>query len=213
MHVRHGVTRCVSRQQAWDGTAVQTDLGGTSLFRRIGILGFVVIVLVATYFLSRQGHGSSGHGRSRSRAEYLATGTVLKDLDGKDVPLARFEGKVVLVNFWATWCEPCKTEIPWLIELQEKYEARGFTVVGIAMDEEGKDAVAPFVKQNRFFYDRTPKTINYPIVLGNDAVAEKFGGVIGFPTTVLLGKDGRKVKRVDGELSYEEMDKSIASLL
>ena len=183
------------------------------MIRRIGILSIVVTVLITTYFLSRHSHASSGYGRSRNRAASLTADTVLKDLEGRDVPLAQFQGKVVLVNFWATWCEPCKTEIPWLIELQEKYQTQGFTVVGIAMDEEGRNAVAPFIKQNRFFYDQTPRTINYPIVLGNDAVAEKFGGVIGFPTTVLVGKDGRKVKRVDGELSYDEMDKLIASLL
>ena len=183
------------------------------MIRRIGILGLVAIVLVVSYFLSRQSHASLRYSRSRDHAASLPTGMVLKDLDGRDVPLAQFEGRVVLFNFWATWCEPCKTEIPWLIELQEKYQSRGFTVVGIAMDEEGKDAVAPFVNQNRFFYDQTPRAINYPIVLGNDSVAEKFGGVIGFPTTVVVGKDGRKVKRVEGELSYEEMDKVIAFLL
>ncbi|HET9373443.1 MAG TPA: TlpA disulfide reductase family protein [Chthoniobacterales bacterium] len=183
------------------------------MIRRIGILGLVAIFLVVSYFLIRQSHGSSAYGQSRNHAAPLTTETVLKDLEGRDVSLAQFEGKVVLVNFWATWCGPCKTEIPWLIELQEKYHSRGFTVIGIAMDEEGKDAVAPFVNQNRFFYDRTPRTINYPIALGNDAIAEKFGGVIGFPTTVVIGKDGQKVKRVDGELSYEEMDKVIASLL
>ena len=70
----------------------------------------------------------------------------LKGLDGKDINLAQYRGKVVLVNFWATWCEPCRFEIPWLIEMQQKYGAKGFTVLGVAMDDEGRSVVAPFVR-------------------------------------------------------------------
>src|SRR5260370_7572786 len=68
-----------------------------------------------------------------------------KDLDGKDATLSQYKGKVVLVNFWATWCDPCYVEIPWLIEMQQKYEAKGFMVLGISMDDEGKTPVAPFL--------------------------------------------------------------------
>src|ERR1700759_547186 len=69
----------------------------------------------------------------------------LKGIDGKDVSLAALKGKVVFLNFWATWCDPCRVEIPWLIDMQTKYGPKGFTIVGIAMDEEGKSAVAPFL--------------------------------------------------------------------
>src|SRR5579872_2578758 len=89
----------------------------------------------------------------------------LKDLDGKDVSLASLKGKVVLVNFWATWCEPCKIEIPELIELQQKYGPQGFTVLGIAMDDEGRSAVAPFVQKEQFDTDAGKSTMNYPIVI------------------------------------------------
>ncbi len=137
----------------------------------------------------------------------------LKDLEDHDVSLGQFKGKVVLVNFWATWCGPCRIEIPWLVELQDKYAERGFTVLGVAMDEEGKVAVAPFVQKERFKVGGTPKSMNYPIVLGNDATAEKFGGLVGFPTSVLISKDGRVVKRVDGLVSYDEIDTAIQSQL
>jgi thiol-disulfide isomerase/thioredoxin len=137
----------------------------------------------------------------------------VKDLEDHDVSLSQFKGKVVLVNFWATWCGPCKIEIPWLVELQDKYAARGFTVLGVAMDEEGKSAVAPFVRKERFKVDGTAQSMNYPIVLGNDATADKFGGLIGFPTSVLISQDGRVVKRVDGLVSYDEIDKAIQSQL
>lgn len=137
----------------------------------------------------------------------------LKGLDDQDVSLSQFKGQVVLVNFWATWCGPCRIEIPWLIDLQNKYAARGFTVLGVAMDDEGKSAVAPFVEKERFKVAGTPQPMNYPVVLGNDATADKFGGLVGFPTSLLISRDGRVVKRVDGLVSYDEIDKAIQSQL
>ena len=139
--------------------------------------------------------------------------STLKDLEDHDVSLSQFKGKIVLVNFWATWCGACRIEIPWLVELQGKYAARGFTVLGVAMDEEGKSAVAPFVRKERFEVGGTSQSMNYPIVLGNDATADKFGGLLGFPTSVLISKDGRVVKRVDGLVSFDEIDKAIQSQL
>lgn len=137
----------------------------------------------------------------------------LKDLDDRDVSLSKFRGKVVLVNFWATWCGPCKIEIPWLVDLQNKYATRGFTVLGVAMDDDGKSAVVPFVEKERFKVNGTPHSMNYPIVLGNDATADRFGGLVGLPTSVLISRDGRAVKRVDGLVSYDEIEKAIQSQL
>jgi thiol-disulfide isomerase/thioredoxin len=137
----------------------------------------------------------------------------LKGLDDQDVSLSQFKGQVVLVNFWATWCGPCRIEIPWLIDLQNKYAARGFTVLGVAMDDEGKSAVAPFVEKERFKVGGTPQPMNYPIVLGNDATGDRFGGLVGFPTSVLISKDGKVVKRVDGLVSYDEIDRAVRSEL
>src|SRR5229473_2663397 len=140
-------------------------------------------------------------------------GFTLKDLEDHDVSLSQFKGKVVLVNFWATWCGPCRIEIPWLVELQGKYAARGFTVLGVAMDEEGKSAVAPFVQKERFKLGTDSQPVNYPILIGNDDVAEKFGGLVGLPTTILTSQDGRRIKRIDGLLSYDEVNKTIKSLV
>ena len=136
-----------------------------------------------------------------------------KDLDSKDATLSRYKGKVVLVNFWATWCDPCYIEIPWLIEMQQKYEAKGFTVLGISMDEEGKSAVAPFLAKERFNVNGQKLPINYPIVIGNDEVADKFGGLLGYPTSFLISRDGKIVKKVQGLISYEELTKAIESQL
>ena len=142
-----------------------------------------------------------------------APDVIFKDLDGKDVPLSSFKGKVVLINFWATWCDPCYIEIPWLIEMQQKYEARGFTVLGISMDEDGKSAVAPFLAKERFNVNGQKLPMNYPIVIGNDEVADKFGGLLGYPTSFLISRDGKIVKKVQGLISYEELTKAIESQL
>jgi thiol-disulfide isomerase/thioredoxin len=137
----------------------------------------------------------------------------LKDLDGKDVSLAQLKGKIVLVNFWATWCEPCRFEIPELIEMQQKYGAKGFTVLGVAMDDEGRKVVAPFVEKERFDVNGNKAQMNYPIVIGNDAAADKFGGLLGFPTSVLIDRDGKQVKRITGLINAEDVSKAIESQL
>jgi thiol-disulfide isomerase/thioredoxin len=137
----------------------------------------------------------------------------LKDLDGKDVSLESLKGKVVLVNFWATWCEPCKIEIPELIELQQEYGPKGFTVLGVAMDDEGRSAVAPFVQKEKFDTDAGKSTMNYPIVIGNDAAGDKFGGLFGYPTSILLSRDGKQVKHITGIITRDDIVKSIQAQL
>src|SRR5580765_5630049 len=119
----------------------------------------------------------SGADSVESVAGTPAPDVIFKDLDGKDVPLSSLKGKVVLINFWATWCDPCYIEIPWLIEMQQKYGTRGFTVLGVSMDEEGKTAVAPFLAKERFNVKGQKLAVNYPIVIGSDEVADKFGGL------------------------------------
>jgi thiol-disulfide isomerase/thioredoxin len=137
----------------------------------------------------------------------------LKDLNGKDVSLESLKGRVVLVNFWATWCEPCKIEIPELIELQQEYGPKGFTVLGIAMDDEGRSAVAPFVQKEKFDTDAGKSTMNYPIVIGNDAAGDKFGGLLGYPTSILLSRDGKQVKHITGIITRDDIVKSIEAQL
>jgi thiol-disulfide isomerase/thioredoxin len=136
-----------------------------------------------------------------------------KDLQGKDVPLSSFKGKVVVVNFWATWCEPCRVEIPWMIDFQQKLGDKGFTLLGVAMDEEGKSVVEPFVQKTQFDVDGQNMTMNYPIVLGNDDLAAKFGGLIGLPTSVVISRDGKVAKRFIGLVSHEQLAKTIQGLL
>jgi len=176
----------------------------------------VVAVIAATYLAdraTRQPKNGVAKVTLSNAAAKPAPDVTLKDLDGKDLSLAQYKGKVVLVNFWATWCEPCQVEIPWLIEMQQKYAARGFTVLGIAMDEEGASVVTPWVKKERFDVNGSKSQMNYPIVIGDDAAADKFGGLLGYPTSVLINRDGKVVKRITGIISYDEISKSIESQL
>jgi thiol-disulfide isomerase/thioredoxin len=182
------------------------------------IIGTVVALIVATYYAdkaTRLKTKSSVDGAVRAAA---AAGTpepdvTFKDLDGKDVPLSQYKGKVVLVNFWATWCEPCQVEIPWLIEMQQKYSSKGFTVLGVDVDDEGKAAVAPYVAKERFNVNGQKLLMNYPVLLGDDAVADKFGGLLGYPTSFLISRDGKILKKVQGLIDYEEITNAIESQL
>jgi cytochrome c biogenesis protein CcmG/thiol:disulfide interchange protein DsbE len=138
---------------------------------------------------------------------------VMKDVNDRDVMLAQYKGQVVLVNFWATWCGPCKIEIPWMIEFQKKYSSRGFTILGVSMDEEGKKAIDPFLEKERFDVDGQKEVMNYPILLGNDSVADKFGSIVGLPTSMLFTRDGKKIKTIVGLVNHDDIAKSIEGLL
>ena len=106
----------------------------------------------------------------------------LKDADGKTVRLSDYKGKVVLLDFWATWCGPCKIEIPWFMEFEQQFKDKGFAVVGVSMDEDGWSAVKPYLAR---------MNVNYRIVLGNDKVGDQYGGVDSLPTTFLIDRQGR----------------------
>jgi len=136
-----------------------------------------------------------------------------KDLDDKDVPLSDYKGKVVLVNFWATWCEPCQVEIPWLIEIQQKYASKGFTILGVDVDDEDNKIVSANLAKERFNVNGQKLPMNYPVLRGNDAVADKFGGLLGYPTSFLISRDGKIVKKTQGLISYEEIVNAIEGQL
>jgi thiol-disulfide isomerase/thioredoxin len=136
-----------------------------------------------------------------------------KNLQGGAVPLASLKGKVVLVNFWATWCDPCRVEIPWLIDFQHKYGNRGFTLLGVAMDEDGAKVVQPFIQKATFDVNGRQMRMDYPIVIGNDDIADKFGGLIGYPTSFLITRDGKIAKKYMGLVSEDDLEKEIQALL
>lgn len=129
---------------------------------------------------------------------------VLQDAEGRDVKLSEFQGKVVLLNFWATWCGPCKIEMPWFVEFQRKYKDKGFSVLAVSLDEEGWDVVRPFAEDLK---------LNFPVVVGDDALAEKFGGIAALPTTFILDKQGNITTKHTGLVSRSEYEEAIEKLL
>ncbi|SPF46508.1 Redoxin domain protein [Candidatus Sulfopaludibacter sp. SbA4] len=128
----------------------------------------------------------------------------LKDADGKTVHLTDYRGKVVLLDFWATWCGPCKIEIPWFMEMQRQNKDKGFEVLGVAMDDEGWEVVKPFVAD---------LNVNYRIVIGNDATAELYGGVDALPTTFLIDRGGKIAAVHVGLASKKDFEDGIQELL
>jgi cytochrome c-type biogenesis protein len=135
-----------------------------------------------------------------------------KDLQGNNLQLSSLKGKVVLVNFWGTWCAPCREEIPLLISMQRKYAGRGFTLVGVATEDE-LSAVTPFVHNKQFNVDGQQMTMNYPITMGSDEIATQFGGLIGMPTSILITRDGKIAKKYIGILSADQVVKDVEAQL
>lgn len=179
------------------------------------IIGTVAVLIGVTVYADKATRVSV---KTKGATPDAAAGTpapevTFKDLDGKEVPLESYRGKVVLVNFWATWCEPCQIEIPWLIEMQQKYSAKGFVILGVDVDDEGNKEVSAFLAKERFEVNGQKLPMNYPVLRGNDAVADKFGGLLGYPTSFLISRDGKIVKKVQGLISYDEIAKAIESQL
>jgi peroxiredoxin len=130
---------------------------------------------------------------------------ILKDMNNKDVKLADFKGKVIVLDFWATWCAPCKVEIPWFVALQNAYGKRGLQIIGVSVDDT-LEQLKPFAERYQ---------MNYPILqgLGRDDVQDAFGPIWGIPTTVVIGRDGRICKTHIGASTKEAFEQEIKSLL
>jgi peroxiredoxin len=156
-----------------------------------------------------------GVARARHLPERPETGNILKDkmapdfalasLDGKTtIRLSDYRGKAVLLNFWATWCVPCKIEMPWFVELQNEYGAQGLQVVGVAMDDASPEDIAKFAQN---------MGVNYPIVVGKESVGDAYGGVQFLPATFYIGRDGKVVDKVFGLKGKHEIQDDIKKAL
>jgi len=181
------------------------------------ITGTVVVLIGATVYADRVTRLKPRNSVNTVRADdppgTPAPAVTFKSLEGQGIPLSQYQGKVVLVNFWATWCEPCQVEIPWLIEMQQKYSSKGFTVLGVDVDDEANNLVSAYTAKERFNVNGQQLAINYPILRGDDAVADKFGGLLGYPTSFLVSRDGKIVKKTQGLIDYEEITKAIEAQL
>jgi thiol-disulfide isomerase/thioredoxin len=122
----------------------------------------------------------------------LAPDFELQTVDGKNLKLSSLRGKGVLLNFWATYCGPCKIEMPWFVELQKEYGPQGFQIIGVAMDDASTEDIAKFAKE---------MGVNYPILLGKESVGQAYGGVGVLPTTFFVDRDGKLIAREFGLVS------------
>lgn len=128
----------------------------------------------------------------------------LEDANGQKLKLSDLRGKVVLLNFWATWCVPCRVEIPWFVEMEREFKDQGFAVVGVSMDEEGWDAVKPFMADMK---------VNYRMVLGTEEMAQLYGGVEALPTSYILDRNGKVASVHMGIVSRSVFEEEIRALL
>ena len=133
--------------------------------------------------------------------------------DDNWVDMESYKGKVVLINFWTTWCPGCRDEMPELIRLQQEFESKGFTVVAIAVDDEGEESVKTYVQTEQFNVDGTLMPINFPVLLGHDELARKLGFEGGLPASILVTRDAREVKIIRGPFKAREVSGAIKHLL
>jgi len=129
---------------------------------------------------------------------------LLKDVSGAEMKLSDFKGKVVIIDFWATWCPPCKEEIPHFISLYHEYRDKGLEVIGISMDRNPRKVLPGFIKDNG---------INYSILLGNENVYDLYGGIAAIPTTFIIDKEGNIRKKYIGYNEKEVFEKDVKELL
>jgi len=162
---------------------------------RIGLFVLIaaIVVLLVVYSLK--------HKQSAERRP--APDFTLPALNGGTLQLSSFRGKVVLVDFWATWCEPCREETPHLVELQEKYKDRGLQIIGVSMDDTPDPVHA--------FYEKFH--MNYPVVMGTASTGEQYGGVLGLPIAYFIDRDGKVAAKKIGAQKPESIESEIKKLL
>ena len=158
--------------------------------------------MVAIYVVNRH-RGTASSLKVTSTEHPIAPDFALPELTGQKLTLSGYRGKVVLLDFWATWCEPCQEEIPHFVELQDEYRDQGLQIIGISMDD-GPEPV-------RDFYQRFK--INYPVVMGNAKIGELYGGVLGLPIAFVLGRDGRIYAKHIGATDISVLEREITALL
>jgi thiol-disulfide isomerase/thioredoxin len=159
--------------------------------RNPAALFFVAAVVAALLFIGFHAARRAGGGApdSLDPAGKSAPDFTLEALDGRNVTLSSYRGQAVMLNFWATWCGPCKIEMPWFVELQKEYGPQGLQIVGVAMDDSSKEEIQKFAQE---------MGVNYTILIGKEAVGQAYGGVDVLPTTFFIDRDGKIVTREFG---------------
>jgi len=171
----------------------------TSTLAAVAILA--LIVLIASRHWSRP--DPLMRGGNTAATHPLAPDFSITDLSGQTLELSRYRGKVVVLNFWATWCSPCRSEIPHFVDLQNKYGRDGLQIIGISLDDD-PELVRAFYRQLR---------MNYPVAIGDAKLAEQYGGILGLPVSFLIGRDGRIYAKHIGETDVSLIEREIKSAL
>ncbi len=146
------------------------------------VVQFLAIAGIAAYLASCSFYEAEWPSVKDEKDRKKAPEFVLKDANGDLAKLSDYRGKVVLLNFWATWCGPCEIEIPWFIEFQRQYKDRDFAVLGVSLDEDGWKSVLPFVAREK---------LNYRVMVTTEQVDQLYGGVDSLPTTFIIDREGR----------------------
>lgn len=165
-----------------------------------------VALAVSLYFVNRYWIApvTARQAQAKATGEHpLAPTFSLTDLNGQKLNLADYKGKVVLLDFWATWCGPCRIEIPGFVELQNRYRDKGFAVIGISMDD-SPEPVREFYQQFK---------MNYRVAMGDEKLGELYGGILGLPTTFVIGRDGRIYRPHVGATDISVLEEEIKQLL
>ena len=181
-------------------------------------LVLLVVILIVAVMIFAGVHAAhqqrySAYGNSIPKGDFLPAGDVkgktapdfsLNDLDEKPVKLSDFRGKAVLLNFWATWCGPCKIEMPWLVDLQKKYGSQGLQIVGVAMDDTSDKEIADFAHK---------MGVNYVVLKGTEKVGDLYGGVDRLPLTYFVDRSGKVVDEIVGLRGSADIEEAIKKTL
>jgi peroxiredoxin len=167
-------------------------------------LQFLAIAGIAAYLASCSFYSADWPSVKEEKDRKKAPEFTLKDATGEVVKLSDYRGKVVLLNFWATWCGPCEIEIPWFIEFQREYKDRDFAVLGVSLDEDGWKSVRPFVLREK---------VNYRVMITSEMVDQLYGGVDSLPTTFVIDREGRVASSHIGLASKNTYRQEILTLL
>ncbi len=171
----------------------------------VGVLTVPLLMGISTPVPVEETSSVTGDGGPVCKADKANLGFTVKDMNGADVRLADYKGKVILINFWATWCAPCKVEIPAFIDLYDRYKDKGLVILGISGDDDAP-TLRSFASEMK---------INYPVLVGRDQeqLLDAYGPLFGYPTSYIVGRDGAICGRHIGPATKEQFEREIKALL